>query len=334
MKIEVYNLKTITHAATLYPSGGKLSADYMGQLNIEVPIEYNDDLLTGFLAVLSDDKNNQIFVGTILMKENEKVTIASFLDKFNVKMLPGTFSGHVEDLLLNEIKNNYINSPDNDRNIMGLVAKKNTSTSGTYTITDEGEQFKTTIANIFKIFNVYLRTTFDPNTKKITITCQRAVVSTSNLKNDVEGIEIKGEIKTTRGVNTADIYDEAGNFLDTYVLQVDGVITPLSGVDPALRPPIITFDRFKYSSSGEDTIADYAKSILKGNEYGHQIKININMNMPIIDEGLLGIGDIINLYYNEKQIKTIITGVLYDFNEQVITLTCGFERISRIKGGK
>lgn len=332
MKIEVYN-NNLDHIITCIPTEPRLSQDNIYQFNLDIPILPIGIDLTNCIAVVSSDTNEQIFVGYITLSETNRLTIATILDKFDILTLPGIYEGAIEDYIYQHIYQNFVSSPDTLRNIDFLEFDLQTQTQGKYEVTDN-ETFKLTLTNIFKQFNIIVVPKFIHNEKKITLSIFKSGTFKTKLSDDIQGVSITSKISSSRKPNSCSFYEKGtNNYLDTYVLLIDGTITTLELSSEELRIPRVVFSNVIYDSTQELTMEDVAKQILSFNTYNHNITVDLLMDIASIDYNSLGIGNFLELRNGSIITDTIITGVLLDFTKRKVILTCGFERISKLKKG-
>lgn len=330
MKIEVYNSSTLQYITTLKPEQPNLSNDYMYQLNLDIGILPNNINVLNCLAVVSTDINEQLFVGTIVNQEYTQIVIQSILDKFNINILPQFYEGAIEDGIAAVITNNWISGNDPLRNIPYLRVAKLTQTQGTYNIVEQ-EQFKVTLSNIFKYFNIVVTPIFDYYDKTLTLEIEKKGQTTTFISDDLIGVNITGNVESNKLLNEAVYYNLLNVYLDTYVLHKDGSITTLANANDNLRFENVVFDNFVYDNTSQEPIEVVANKQLKMNEFNHQITVEIQLGMQTVEYDKLGIGNYLRIKTNNKIINTIITGYTIDYQTKVITLLCGFERVSKLK---
>lgn len=330
MKIEVYDSNTLQHVTTLTPEQPNLANDYMYQLNLDIQVLPNSINILNCLAVVSTDKNEQLFVGTIVNQEYTQIVIQSILDKFNITILPQFYEGIIEDGIAAVITNNWISGNDPLRNIPYLRIAKLTQTQGTYDIKEQ-EQFKITLSNIFKYFNIVVTPVFDYYDKTLTLEIEKKGQTTTFVSDDLIGVNVTSNIESNKLLNEAVYYNQLNVYLDTYILHKDGSVTTLANANDNLRFENVVFDNFIYDDTGEESLTDVANKQLKKNEFNHQITVEIQLGMHTIEYDKLGVGNYLRIKTNNKIINTIITGYTIDYQTKVITLLCGFERVSKLK---
>lgn len=332
LKIEIYN-NDLQHITTCYSTDPRLSQDNVYQFNLDIPILPTPFDLTNCIAIVSTKTNEQIFVGYVTLSETNRLTIATILDKFDIITLPGIYEGVIEDFIYNHIYKNFVASPDPLRNIEYIEFDIRTSTIDKYEVKDN-ENFKLTLSNIFKQLNIIVVPSFSHNDRKITLSIYKSGEFTTRIADDTLGVVITSNIASNRAPNTCSFYEKGtNNYLDTYVLQIDGTITDLASSDEQLRLPRVVVKNIIYDTTQEMTMEEVAKQNLSFNTYNHSIRVELLMNSGSISSENLTVGNYLDLRHGNNRIDTIITGVLLDFQKKKIILTCGFERISRIKKG-
>lgn len=183
---------------------------------------------------------------------------------------------------------------------------------------------------LFDTYNIYLDFSINFASNKIICTI---------IKNSTEGYVIKDNIKLSKPefdsndmptYNKVIFYDEElGKIQGTFYLLQDNTVTENANDNRRVLPTqtkYLTWDETKAVKEGY-TMEEQAESELCGNIYNHCILYKLAKKQTMIKCKNFNYGDRVTIVYEDREYKSIFTGLKYTMNAPYYTCVFGKTRI-------
>ena len=224
----------------------------------------------------------------------------------------------------------FINTDDPQKKLPLEIRTFGSENSCVYTEDDDTINLGDFIDWLFDTYNIYLDFSIDFVNNKIICTIA---------KNTTEGYVIKDNIRLSKPefdsndmptYNKVIFYNEdTGNIAGTYYLLQDNTVTMDANNETRVLPTQTTYMNWNETEAIKEgyTMKEKAESELCGNIYNHCILYKLAKTQTMVKCKNFKYGDKVTIIYENREYKSIFTGLKYNMNEPYYTCVFGKTRI-------
>lgn len=224
----------------------------------------------------------------------------------------------------------FIDTDDSQKKLPLEIRTFGSEYNCVYTEDDDTINLADFIDWLFDTFNIYLDFSINFVTNKIVCTIS---------KNSTEGYVIKDNIKLSKpefdsndmpSYNKIVFYNaDTGAIVGTYYLLQDNTVSTNANDQTRILPTqtkYATWDETQAIKEGY-TMEQQAQSELCGNIYNHCILYKLAKNQTMVKCKNFKYGDKVTIVYEDREYKSVFTGLKYTMNEPYYTCIFGKTRI-------
>lgn len=283
-------------------------------------------------------KKDGLYFGVIesFIKENnyQLISCYDFKEIFKVEVLALSYEGNLADYIEGIIRTTFITNSDSNQNISYLQISKETSKIGKLTFEDDKVMTIYEILELItKMYGVSVRSNVVFDNGSFLGLEIRIVQISSGIKIKADNLFLDDLIvndSSKEQVNKVTYYPRKDNLffkdIKTYFLLKDGTIS--EDVSSSLRYEKVISKAQTYSDNDYLDIPDKVKSILVVSKEDHQITFTTTKKSSLEVLNNLEIGDFIEFIYKGKIYDSIVTGLKYINNMEVVHVTLGEYRVN------
>lgn len=296
--------------------------DYMYQTKVAIPVPVNVNV-RGMVCVLLDQKNNQKYLGVVTEQSETDFVITSLLRHIDFDILPKVLTANIEQTMANEITSQYITNPDTLQTIPNLQVVAETTTSGNINIPNI-VKFSDTLIVSLKRYQIVVLPTMDLNSGIITLHIKKITSPTIHIKYDVIN-KLTLISEQTAMLNKISYYNIDNDLLDNYYLYDDNTVGTLE-TDTRRIEPVIAQKKIVDETQNGFNLIDLANQDLQGGIYKNEIQLTLYMSNKTINHEQLIIGTKIVIHGKYENYLSLITGINFDTQQELIHIKCGLIR--------
>lgn len=274
------------------------------------------------------------------LTDSLQITVYPLLEKLNVTAYQNRneiYDTTVEQFIATMIRSMYLNNPDREQNMNGLVVNVLSSTPGSLNLKDNIHNIYDLAIRALKKYQIFISFDVQINNKKVICNIRKASNAVPTIEADLRNImEPSFNFKDTyEMVNKIFIYgvypEDSPNYGTTistvYYMQPDGTITK----NPAKRITPVVWDtkEIEIMEDFEQEAFDLAYDSLYREELDNYIVLTVARDDSLVKLSNYEVGQCVNIIKGRKVYPSIYTG--YEIGPESIKVLFGAVRTEYTK---